>query len=208
MIFLVSSRMNTQVLLQSYLLGVQAKNPFSMLLATRSQLELFSIVADTTNTIQKNAGEHEEDFAKRVRVVDEALINATFATRSSLVMELMLKMGVSRLRSATPDDYGALKSTNVLTRLEKLSKSGMYSECKTDYERLCEYVHPNYGMNMLHVVASPYPKLLRFSLSSHEPFERAVAASAHAMLRAARGTVAAMDQIQPPFGEGALSRLP
>lgn len=208
MIFLVFSRMNTQVLLQSYLLGVEARNPFSLLLAARSQLELFFVVADTLNMIRDNAGEQEEHFAKRVRAVDEALINATFGTRSSLVKEMMSKMGVSRLRAATREDDSVLKSKNVLTHLERLSKNNAYSGCKADYERLCEYVHPNYGMNMLHVVASEHPKLLRFSLTSQEPFDRALSASAATMIRAARETVAAMDKVHPPFGEGTLSPLP
>ena len=60
---------------------------------------------------------------------------------------------------------------------------------------------------MLHVVASPHPKLLRFSLTSQEPFERALSALAKIMIRAARETVAAMDKIYPPFGEGVLSPL-
>lgn len=205
MIFLVSSRMNTQVLLQSYILGVEARNPFSVLLAARSQLELLFVVADTINVIRQNAGEHTENFVKRVRKVDEALINATFGTRSSLVKDMMSKIRVSRLRSATPEDDNVLKSKNVLTHLERLSRDSAYSECKADYERLCEYVHPNYGMNMLHVVASPHPKLLRFSLASREPFDRALAASATTMVRAARETVAAMDKIHPPFGQGILS---
>ena len=97
MIFLVSSRMNTQVLLQSYLLGVEAKNPFSLLLAARSQLELFFVVADTTNIIRANEGEHSDQFAKRVKAVDEALISATFGTRSSIVKE----MGVENRRQPT-----------------------------------------------------------------------------------------------------------
>ncbi len=208
MIFLVSSRTSTQSLLHSYLLGVEAKNPFSLLLAARSQLELFFVVADTVNIIRENAGEHSEQFVRRVRTVDEALINATFGTRSSLAKEMMSKIGVSRLRAATTEDYGVLKSKNILTHLERLSKDSAYKKCKSDYERLCEYVHPNYGMNMLHVVASPHPKLLRFSLKSQEPFVRAVTASSATMIHAARETIAAMDKVHPPFGEGTLSPLP
>ena len=94
----------------------------------------------------------------------------------------------------------------MLTRLHKLSSTGAYPECKNDYERLCEYVHPNYGMNMLHVVASPLSqKLLRFSLKSLEPFNRALSASAPIMARAARGTLGLMEGIQPPFGSGKVS---
>ena len=76
---------------------------------------------------------------------------------------------VSRLRSVTPADHEVLTSKNILTRLEKLSKAGTYSECKKDYERLCEYAHPNLGMNMLHVVASPKSnKLSGFSSSNRK----------------------------------------
>ena len=206
MIFLAFSRMNTQALLHTYLLGVEARNPFPILLAARSQLELLSVVADTKRTIQGHSGEHSENFLGRVRAVDEALIKATFGTRSSVLKDLMPKIELSRLRPVTKDDYGALTSTNVVTWLEKLSKSGAYPECMKDYARLCDYVHPNYGMNMLHVVASPINStLLRFSLSSQEPFERAVTASASVMIRAARGTLALMDEIQPPFGMGTVS---
>jgi hypothetical protein len=208
MIFLAFSRMNTQALLQTYLLGVDSNNPFPLLLAARSQLELFSVVADTTRMIKENSGEHQEDFSLRVRTVDEALINATFGTRSSVLKELLPKIELSRLRPVTQKDYDVVTSKNVLTRLEKLSKSGVYPECKNDYERLCEYVHPNYGMNMLHVVASPINiKLLRFSLTSQEPFERALSASASVMVRAARGTLAVMDELQPPFGMGTVSYI-
>ncbi len=208
LIFCALSRMNTQSLLGTYLVGVDTANPFPMLLAARSQLEVLSIVADTTRTIRENSGEQPENFVSRVRVVDEALINATFGTRSSLVKELMSKIKLSRLRSVTPHDYDVLKSKNVLTRLERLSKSGVYPECSKDYERLCDYVHPNYGMNMLHVVASPIDaKLLRLSLKSQEPFERALSASANVMARAARGMIAAIDEIQPPFGMGTASKL-
>jgi hypothetical protein len=87
MIFLVSSRMTTQALLNTYLLGVDAKNPFPMLLAARSQLELLSLVADTTRIIKDNSGEHADNFAARVRTVDEALM-ATFGTRSARVRAL------------------------------------------------------------------------------------------------------------------------
>ena len=52
MILLASSTVNTQVLLRTYLLGVDTKNPFPMLFAGRCQLELFALVADTTLIIK------------------------------------------------------------------------------------------------------------------------------------------------------------
>jgi hypothetical protein len=207
MILLASSRMNTQRLLQTYLAGVDERNPFPMLLAARSQLELLAVVADTARIIRENSGEHTDRFVERVVATDEALINATFGTRSPILKELLKGFELSRLRDATERDYGVLTSKNVLTRLEKLSKLGEYVECKDDYERLCEYVHPNFGMNMLHVVRSPVDeRLQRFSLTSTEPYERALRASAGIMARSATGTLAAME-VQPPFGMGVTTRF-
>ena len=208
MLLLASSRMTTQALLSTYLVGVDTKAPFPMLLAARSQLELLSVVADTTRIIKENLGEHANNFAARVRAVDEALIASTFGTRSSLRKDRLQKMALSRARPVTPGDYEVLTPKSILTRLEKLSKGGIYPECKEDYEHLCDYVHPNWGMNLLHLVASPISnKLLRLSLKSEEPFERALLVSANVMLRASRGTLAVMDELQPPFGMGKLSPL-
>lgn len=208
MILVAFSRMNTQRLLETYLLGVDAKNPFPMLLAARSQLELLAVVADTARIIRENSGEHGEQFVERVTAVDEALISATFGTRSAIIKEQLRLFGLNRLREATEKEYESVTSKNVLTRLERLGKSGLYPECKEDYERLCEYVHPNYGMNMLHVVPSPvHEKLLRFSLLSQDPHDRALTASAGIMARAALGTLAVMERLQPPFGMGTVSHF-
>jgi hypothetical protein len=208
MTLLASTRMTTQALLQTFLLGVDAKAPFAMLLPSRAQLELFSVVADVARIIKENAGEQEENFAERVRKVDQALINATFGARSSVLKGLLPEADLSRLRATVSEDMDILSAKNVLTRLDKLSKSGLYPECKQDYERLCEYVHPNWGMNMLMMVPSPLDRRqLRFSLESGEPYERALSACAAVMGRAAAGTLAAFENLQPPFGIGKVSYL-
>jgi hypothetical protein len=191
MVLLASSTMTTQALLNTYLLDEQTKAPFPMLLAARAQLELFAVVADAIRIVKANAGQQDTNLANRVHVVDVALINATYGTRNSVLMGIMGKGGLSRLRVTNDRDLEALTSKNILTRLEKLSRGEVYPECRDDYERLCEYVHPNWGMNMLHTVKSPVnDKFSRFSLTSNEPFERALAASALPMHRAASGTLA------------------
>lgn len=203
---LASTRMTTQSLLQTFLLGADAKAPFAMLLPSRAQLELFSVVADVARVIKENAGEQEEKFADRVGKVDQALISATFGTRSSVLKGFVSEAHLSRLRSTVSEDMDILSAKNVLTRLDKLGKSGVYPECKQDYERLCEYVHPNWGMNMLMLVPSPLDsRLLRFSLKSDEPCARAICACAAVMGRAAAGTLATFDNLQPPFGAGKVS---
>jgi hypothetical protein len=113
--------------------------------------------------IKDNAGKQEEKFAERVRKVDQALINATFGTHSSVLKGLLSEAELSRPRSAVSQDMDIFSATNVLTGLDKLSKNGAYPECKQDHERLCEYVHSNWGMNMLMLVPSPLDaRLLRF----------------------------------------------
>jgi len=206
MIFRSSTRTTTQALVQTYLLGVESKIPFPLLLAARSQLELYSVVADTIRIIKENAGEQEHTFVERVATVDHTLINATFGTRSTLLKESMKGAKLSRLRPTQEQDIEALNSKNILTRLGRLSETGAYPKCKADYERLCEFVHPNWGMNMLHMVPSPInPSFLRFSLTSGEPFIRALSVSASAMERAALGTVSAFDTLQAPFGMGEMT---
>lgn len=208
MMLLVFGRMNTQALLDTYVLGVDHNNPFPLLLSARSQLELLSVIADTAKIISDNSGEHPEGFAERVKKVDEALIKATYGTRSAKLKELFKAVPLSKLRKATEADQDILNSKNVLSRLEKLSRATQYSSCKEDYERLCEYVHPNYGMNMLHIITSPVnPSFLRFSMTSKEPFERALTVSSGVMAQAARGTLHALNTLQPPFGMGKVSRI-
>lgn len=208
MTLLASTRMTTQALLQTFLLGAAAKAPFAMLLPSRAQLELFSVVADVARIIKENSGEQEDQFAERVGKVDKTLINATFGTRSTVLKGLMSEVELSRLRTTVSDDLDILAAKNVLTRLDKLSKCGVYPECKSDYERLCEYVHPNWGMNMLMLVPSPLDeRLMRFSLKSDEPYTRALSACAAVMGRAAAGTLAAFDNLRPPFGAGKVSYL-
>ena len=203
MVLLASSTMTTQALLHTYVLGEKTRAPFPMLLAARSQLELFAVVADAIRIVKANAGQQDENLGHRVHAVDVALINATYGTRNSVLKSVMAKAGLSRLRSTNDRDLEALTSKNILTRLDKLAKGGVYPECRDDYERLCEYVHPNWGMNMLHLVKSPVNnKFLRFSLTSSDPFERALAASALPMHRAASGTLGAFDGLDPPFGIG------
>jgi len=200
-ILIVFSRMNTQLLLDTYLRGVEGENPFPLLLSARTQLELFSVVADAIATVKNNSGEHSGRFAERVRAVDEALITATYGTRSSVIKSRFTMVEVSPLRLLNPEDQTTLTSKNVLTRLDRLGKGGAYPQCKVDYENLCEYVHPNFGMNMLLLVANPNnEKLLRFSLKSREPFEKALTVSAEVMSRAAHHTTAVIDEVQPPFG--------
>jgi hypothetical protein len=208
MVLLASSRMSTHGLLRTYLLGVDQRLPYPLLLAARSQLELFAVVADTVRVIRENAGQHEDQLVQRVARVDKALIKATYGTRSQFLKELFPLLNISRLREPTSADLEVLTATNVLSRLQRLAKEGTYPECERDYERLCEYVHPNWGMNQLLVVPHPSDdRLLRFSTISEDPYSRALEASCKPMWRATEGTLRVFDRLEPPFGAAQITHL-
>jgi hypothetical protein len=208
MILLGVSRMTTQGLLQTFLAGVDLRSPFPLLLAARVQLELFAVIANIIRVVRENSGEHEAQFVERVERVDQALINATFGTRSEVIEKLMGEAKLSQLRDQGKPDHDVLKAKNVLTRLQRLAASGLYDDCKEDYERLCEYVHPNFGLNMLLLIHSPLDaRLLRLSHLSKDPFDRAVLVSARPMARSSKGCLAMFDQLEPPFGHGQMTYL-
>jgi hypothetical protein len=196
-----SSRMATQSLLHAFLAGVETENPFVPLLVARSQIELYSLVADTLRILKENAGTHEADFVTRVEKVDKALVNATFGTRSPEIKELLPKLNLSRRRATEPEDLKTLDATNTLTRLQRLTKDGTHSKMYEEYERLCEFAHPNWGMNMAFLVAHPTDdRLSRLSLMDVNPFQRALHIAAEPMNRAASATIDAFVALEAPFG--------
>ncbi len=194
--------MNTQRLLQEYLTGVKDTSPFPLLHSTRAQLELLAVVFDVSLIIKDNAGTHSDRLVERITTVDESLIKSTFGTRNEILKGAMKSERFSKLRENKEKDIEILEAKNILTRLTKLSKSEIYKDCLLDYERLSEYCHPNYGMNMLHIVRSNISeKLLCFSLTSSEPFKMAFTTSISTMLKAATLTNQILNSLDWPFGE-------
>src|SRR5262249_49040785 len=131
---LATTMMKTYFFLDMWLQGIQTKNPYPLMMAARSQLEAFAVVWDTVDTIQRNAGVHPDSFAQRVKVVDEALINAIHGTRSAAIVDIFANMRLSRLRPPRQNDVDLIRARNVLTRIDKLSKTDIYPDCRIDYD--------------------------------------------------------------------------
>jgi hypothetical protein len=195
--------MKTQHFLAAYVGGYHSSNPFALFMAARASLEAFAVVWDTMQTVKKNAGSDAPHFAERVKTVDVALINATYGTRSDVIKEVFPKIRASRLRDVTTTDLVAIEAKNVLSRLDRLAKSPDYPDCRSDYDCLCEYLHPNIGQNLILTWPSPsHPKLSRVSVRSDQAMEVAVNVSLRPMEQSARGTRAVFQALQPPFGIG------
>jgi hypothetical protein len=204
LILLASTQFSTQHLVQTFLLGVDNNNPFPMLLAARSQMELFASVADACHVIRENAGQHEDRFQERVQAVDNALINVLSGTRSAPLKEALKASHVSKARPVDDKDLEVLSAKNILTRLGHLEKRGEFANCREVYERLCEFVHPNWGMNYLYLEVSPRDRdrFNRLSAASGSAFKRAFNVSIEPMVVAAKKTASAFDDLPTPFGMG------
>lgn len=145
----------TYYFIEMFLRGHAARNVYEMVFAARALIEVYAVTRDTYATIADNAGDHEGNFATRVQAIDDALINATYGTRSELVRKLFPTLEASKLRDVNERDVTLILAKNVLTRIDRAARFDDYPDCRTDYDRLSEYVHPNTGQNIILAWPSP-----------------------------------------------------
>jgi hypothetical protein len=147
---------------------------------------------------------------RRIRSVDEALISATYGTRSPLIKNLFRQIpGISKVRSVNDEDVAVIEARNVLGRIDRLAKSGVFPESRDVYDRLCEYLHPNVGQNLILCTPSGLgEKFWRLERAGDLAIQYALTASAAAMAQSAEGSVRLFDGLTPPFGDGPTVTLP
>jgi hypothetical protein len=93
----------------------------------------------------------------------------------TLMKKVFKDVASSNLRSAEDQDIELIEAKNILTRIDRVSRLEDYPECRSDYDRLSEYVHPNTGQNL--IIAWPSPKhadWVRLSRRSKYTFVTAV----------------------------------
>jgi hypothetical protein len=207
--FLAVTFMKTYHFLDAYLYGIDRKNPFAALSAARSQLEIYAVTWDTVEAVRRYAGGHPAGFAQRVKAVDEALISATYGTRSPLIKNLLRRIpGISKVRPVNDDDVALVEARNVLGRIDRLAKSGVFPEGQDVYDRLCEYLHPNVGQNLILCGPSRLGEnFWRLERAGDQATQYALTASASAMAQSAEGSVRLFDGLTPPFGDGPMVTL-
>lgn len=190
----------THYFIEMFLRGFSDENIYSMVFSARALVEVYAVTRDVFATISENAGDHKENYVARVRTIDETLITATYGTRLELVKELFTKLEVSKLREVNDSDTSLIQARNILTRIDRASKFEEYPDCRADYDRLSEYVHPNTGQNI--ILAWPSPKdsrLARLSRQSEYAFITAITASLRSIDTTSRAIVSYVLDGNLPF---------
>ena len=106
--------------------------------------------------------------------------------------------GISKVRPVNDDDVALVEAGNVLGRIDRLAKSGAFPEAPELYDRLCEYLHPNIGQNLILCVPSTSGESFwRIERTGEQAIQYALTASAFAMARSAERSVRAFDELTP-----------
>ncbi|WP_271043202.1 hypothetical protein [Pseudomonas sp. VB3] len=187
--------------LRMYLDGFSSKNFYSMLFAARSMVEIFAVVFDLFDHMKQNRGDHPDRYFDRVISIDKALINATSGNRLDLVKDVIASATPSKLREFSEDDMLTIQAKNIMTRIDRSSKKSSYTECRRDYDRLSEYIHPNIGQNSVLCWPSPKnEKWVRISRSSEYSVASAFRASILPTQKAAEAIMREVTSMEFPFG--------
>lgn len=187
--------------LRMYLDGFSSKNFYSMLFAARSMVEIFAVVFDLFDHMKQNRGDHPDRYFDRVISIDKALINATSGNRLDLVKDVIASATPSKLREFSEDDMLTIQAKNIMTRIDRSSKKSSYTECRRDYDRLSEYIHPNIGQNAVLCWPSPKnEKWVRISRSSEYSVASAFRASILPTQKAAEAIMREVTSMEFPFG--------
>ncbi|AXA83647.1 hypothetical protein DCD74_02130 [Lysobacter oculi] len=86
----------TYYFLEMFLRGYEEKNPYELIFSSRALIEVYTVVRDTFSIVHANAGEDGNDFLNRVIRIDEALINATYGSRSEAFKKSLPMVAPSR----------------------------------------------------------------------------------------------------------------
>jgi hypothetical protein len=112
------------------------------------------------------------------------------------------------VRPVNDDDVTLVEARNVLGRIDRLAKSGVFPEARELYDRLCEYLHPNVVQNLILCVPSTLGEnFWRIERTGEQAIQYALTASAFAMAQSAERSVRAFNGLTPPFGDGPMVTL-
>jgi hypothetical protein len=186
--------------IQMYFDGVNSGNALALPAAARAQIELFALLWHVNDVVSTNAGLAGPDLAKRMLIVDEALIMALYGTRSEDLTGLYQQIDLSRLRPNTDRDMEVFKAKNILTRIQKTHSGSDYKTCLQDYDRLSELLHPNSPQNLIFLMASPQGEnWFRLGLRDPQHVRRAQYQSAHAMVNSSWEILRLSSSFPEPF---------
>jgi hypothetical protein len=201
--YVETTLMNSYNLVGMYLDGIHSGNPISLYAAARGLLEVLATATGVKRAIVAKSGIHEKQFYERVLAVDEVLIRATYGSRDPEFLDAFNQIGGgSKLKAMTKEDLDNLTARNVIGWIKELDQSE-YPGAWDMYCRLCEYVHPNIGLNWMYLVLNEADGTVDISRKRPEVMQRAVGNTVEAMLEMAERMLGVCREMPFPFGNTA-----
>ena len=94
-----------------------------------------------------------------------------------------------------------------MTLVQKLARDPKFTKVRRDYERLCEFLHPNFFSNavLTEQVPTATGASIRIHRSGEEVTARGVAHTLEIMAAWTDATITLVNSVDWPFGVGAMS---
>jgi hypothetical protein len=182
-----------------YLAGVETENPYSLYTMARCQVELLASLYRPISIIRVSSA--KEPTADQVCAVDRALVRFLYGNRAQQYD--FFYRNCRDFADAPPTANEDWTAINVLTLIDKLDKDNDYHGVKQDYERLCEFLHPNLLSNF--VLTEPFVKDAKTNIRIHRKSEyvmaRCLRDTAQRMAAWTDATIQIVNSVDWPFGE-------
>jgi hypothetical protein len=137
--FTVFSLDKTYHFIGGYLVGMKTSNPFALFGMTRCQIELLAAAYTTVSVIRSLVSSAPDESS--VSQVDRALVRFLYGNRAGLFAKFAeMDPDSSSIPRTAEKDWTAV---NILTLIDKAAKNPEFETLRIDYDRLCEYLHPN-----------------------------------------------------------------
>jgi hypothetical protein len=178
-----------------YLGAMSTGNPYVLFAMTRAQVELLAAVYRVAETIEAAAVRSSDPSS--VESVDRSLVGFLYGNRRQLFENLSEAGYVPPdVPTTARDDFEA---KNVITLVQRSQRDPRFDGVLTDYERLCEFLHPNAFGNMALMELLP-DHGVRIHRSGERVMTVAVRNTLSAMTKWTDATISLVNSIKFPFG--------
>lgn len=197
--FSAFAAVKTYHFVDGYLTGIKTGSPFTLFGMTRCQIELLAAAYAPVSMIRSLSS--SEAAANSVSEVDRALIRFIFGNRADLLSKFAENLDTTTVPATAKDDW---KAVNIQTLIDKAAKNPDFSTLRGDYDRLCEYVHPNLLSNFC--LTEPFLRDGHTWIRIHRRGEivdsRALQLTVEIMAEWTDATINLVNSVNWPFGAG------
>jgi len=180
--------------------GMKNGNPFVLFGMTRCQIELLAAAYAPVSVIRSLVSSEPDESS--VSQVDRALVRFLYGNRADLFGKFM---EISRDPAVIPPtaakDWTAV---NILTLIDKAAKNPEFETLRKDYDRLCEYLHPNQLSNFC--LTEPFLRdghtWIRIHRRNEIVTSRAARTTIEVMAEWTDATMVLVNSVDWPFGAG------